>query len=225
MSERTIVVKGTGHVSVKPDLTTITMSLTSAKPDYKKTMETAGKDIEAIRQALMSVGHEREALKTTDFRVRTEYDTVKDAMGRDVRDANGNIQRVFKGYVCNHSLKLEFDFDMKRLGETLMAISTCKSKPTLNIDFSVKDKEAVSIALLENAVANATEKATVMTKAAGVKLGAVRQIHYAWGELRLMSDMRYDAECSSVACCDAAIDIEPDDIKESDTVTVIWAIE
>jgi len=218
MSERRIVVKGTGNVSARPDLTIITMTLNTANPDYKKTMESAGKDIDSIRRALISIGYEREALKTTNFNVRTDYESVP--------DGRGQYQRKFKDYSCHHSLKLEFGFDMKRLGETLMAISTCKSKPEFHIAFSVKDKDAISAELLKNAVTNATDKATIMSKAAGVKLGAVLLIDYSWGELRLLSETRYAlAEEAAEICSTAAVEIEPEDIHETETVTVVWAIE
>jgi len=137
-SNRFITVKGIGSITAQPDLTTITMKLETKTMDYEQTMQRATSEIELVRQALISIGHERQALKTIDFNVNTDYDSQ--------RDAEGNFIRRFTGYKCSHALKLEMDFNMKRLGETLDAISASGASPEFQIAFSVKDKAAVSIA-------------------------------------------------------------------------------
>jgi uncharacterized protein YggE len=120
---------------------------------------------------------------------------------------------------------LEFDLDMKRLGETLTAISSSGASPEFKIAFSVKDKNAVSVKLLENAIINAKEKAAILAKTGGIQLGAIQSIDYCWGEVRLFSqtkysDMEFCEESSAIS-----MEIEPDDINASDSVTVVWAIE
>jgi len=215
MNERTLTVKGIGKVNRPPDAVIITMKLTTTTPEYEKTTECAASDIEAIRKAIVSTGHDRQALKTTDFNIKAEYESVKDAAG--------SWKQKFKGYSCIHQLKLEFDLDMKRLGETLTAISKSGASPEFEINFSIKDKAAVQALLLENAVANAAEKAAILAKASGVSLGAVKHIQYSWGELRLYSETRFDAVGASEAS--AALEIEPEDVETADTVTVIWGIE
>ena len=162
MSERFLTVMGKGSISVKPDLIVMSMKLTTATPEYANTMERAASEAEALKNALISIGYDEKALKTTDFHVSMEYNRIK--------DAKGNWIQKFEGYKCTHSLKLEFDLDMKRLGETLTAIAACGTAPVFQIVFSVKDKNAVSAQLLENAVSNAKEKAAVLARAAGVQL-------------------------------------------------------
>jgi uncharacterized protein YggE len=215
MSERNITVKGVGNVSAKPELTSIPLNLTPPMLEYADVTAKATEELEAVRTALISAHHKRDALKTTDFNISTEYESYK--------DKNGNYKRDFAGYKVSHALKLEFDFDMKRLGETLAAISACGVSPEFQIAFSVKDKNAVSAALLENAVTNAKEKAAILTKAAGVTLGAIARIDYSWGELRLFSETRFnDSVCSASEV--QALEIEPEDIDVADTVTVVWEI-
>ncbi|HHU29759.1 MAG TPA: SIMPL domain-containing protein, partial [Firmicutes bacterium] len=71
MNERTLTVKGIGNVKTAPDLVIIAMNLTTTTPDYTKTTECAALDVEAIRKAIVSTGHDRQALKTTDFNIKT----------------------------------------------------------------------------------------------------------------------------------------------------------
>lgn len=93
-------------------------------------MELAAKKIEYLNAALEEIDFEKKSVKTTNFNVRTDYERVK--------DRNGNYKSLFNGYVCSHRLKVEFDFDTKRLAQTLYAISKCLAEPELSISFTVR---------------------------------------------------------------------------------------
>lgn len=216
---RTITVKGVGRVSTAPDYVVISMSLEAKDNDYDATMELAAKKIEQLNTALEEIGFEKKSVKTTSFNVRTDYERVK--------DGNGNYKSVFNGYVCSHRLKVEFDFDTKRLAQTLYAISRCLAEPELSISFTVKDPTAVNTELLKSATVNAKEKAEILCEASNVKLGSLLSIDYNWGELNIISRTDYDLEekCMAMPCSGLAdIDIEPDDIDVSDTATFVWEI-
>lgn len=110
----------------------------------------------------------------------------------------------------------------------LGAIAVCIAEPELNVQFTVKDKEAVDAALLQSACANAKAKAEILTKASGVTLGELVSIDYNWGELHLFSQTQYDMEDDCMRMGSAAptsIEIEPDDIDISDSVTFVWEIK
>lgn len=216
--DRTITVKGIGKVSIKPDLIILSMTINTLDKDYGKSMAVAANQLEALRAAITSVGFSKDDLKTTNFTVDTKYDNRQ--------DQHGNYQRVFQGFQCSHQLKLEFGFNTIQLGDTLAAISHCSAKPEFSIRFSVKDKQAVSDALLRDAAENARKKAVILCEASSVKLGDLISIDYNWGELNVFSPTRYEMEdrCLSAAPC-GAIDIEPDDINTSDTVTFVWRID
>lgn len=215
--QRTITVKGTGGATTTPDLIRISMGLESKDYTYALTMKSAEEEIESLKEALVSVGFNRKDLKTLDFDVRTEYDHEKDHFG--------NYQRVFKGYICSHQLKLEFDLDTKRLASTLNAISGCSARPTLSIDFTVKDPAAISAEVLRSAAINARAKAEILCTASNVSLGDLLTIDYNWAELSIVSRTEVDMPIAkSMRAPDCNIEIEPDDISVSDTATFIWEI-
>ena len=116
---------------------------------------------------------------------------------------------------------------MGMLGVTLGAIAGCEAKPDFNINFSIKDPNAVYEQLLNSAIENAKLKASVLAKSAGVTLGEIQRIDYNWGELHLYSQTDY--QFNDIMLCKAAaplkMDIEPEDIKVDDTVTIVWAIK
>ena len=214
--QRQISVKGIGSVSAKPDLVVILMNFDTSDKDYPKTMSRAAKELDALKNAIKGIGFDPADLKTTDFSINSEFESVK--------DQHGDYKRIFRGYGARHCLKLEFDFTMPKLSETLFAISNCPTKPEFSIKFSVKDKNAVSEELLISATNNARAKAEILAKAAGVKLVELISIDYSWGELHLYSDTQYADELCEAAPTSGSIDISPEDIDVKDTVTFTWSI-
>lgn len=214
---RTITVKGIGAVSVKPDLIVLRLSMETAEYEYDAAMKAAAEKIDFLNKALEAAGFEKKSAKTADFRVRADYDRLN--------DGKGNYTSVFMGYKCRHELKIEFDFDTKRLAKALSEISKCIAKPEISIDFTVKDSSAVGGELLKAAVKNAREKAEILCAASGAKLGELLSIDYNWGELHLYSATDYDVEgkCMMFGAADD-MDIEPEEIKARDTATFEWEI-
>ena len=217
---RTITVKVMGNVKTAPDYVVVPMNLEAQGMEYEETMEQAAHQIDYLNTSLEAVGFEKKSVKTTNFNVRTAYESVK--------DKNGNYKSVFNGYVCSHRLKVEFDFDTKRLAQTLSAISKSLAKPELSIAFTVKDPSAVNKELLKSATINAREKAKVLCEASDVELGDLLTIDYNWGELNIVSRTDYMLEERVMAMpmrAMADMDIQPDDIEVSDTATFVWEIK
>ncbi len=219
---RTIRVTGRGQIKVKPDTTRITMTLTDVFEEYDETLLRSSEDTEALKDVLSAFGFERSDLKTLSFNVDAEYERY--------RDKNNDYKQRFVGYRFDHVLKVEFKSDNDRLGRILYALANCIVRPEFRISYTVKDPEATKNLLLGKAVTDAAEKAAVLTRAGGVRLKDIQSIDYSWGEIDFeYRPMRGDAriECCSVQMSAKRyeLDIEPDDIDVSDTVTVVWEIE
>ena len=219
--KRTITVKGTGHVSARPDYITLALSLTAADMEYEKAMEDGSRRIGLLEDAARRAGFAKGDLKTISFHVNTQYESVP--------DRNGTYQRRFAGYACVYRLKLAFDFDSGRLAAVLAAIADSKADPELNISFSLRDPAAVGEELLAGAAASARAKAEVLCRASGVELGQLLSIDYNWDELSILSRTRFEMEDSVVpmmaAKSRALPEMEPDDIDLSDTACFVWEIQ
>ena len=215
---KTITVKGVGKATVKPDQVEIRLTLSTKDKVYEKSMSIAAEQIDSLKTAFEKAGFGEGSLKTTNFDIRTVYDSV--------RDRDRNYVSVFSGYECTHNLKLVFDFDTKRLSAALGAIADSRVNPKINIDFTVKNPAAVNELILQDAAANARRKAEVLCAASGVKLGDLICIDYNWGEITYISQAKYAMEdcimAAAAAPCD--IDIDPDDIDAGDTATFVWEI-
>ena len=215
---RTIRVTGKGQLKLRPDTTRITITLEGVYPDYGDTLRHSSKDTEALKDVLSGFGFARTDLKTLSFSVDTEYESYRE------RDA---YKQRFVGYRFQHMLKVEFPSDNQRLGCILYALANCAVSPEFRLSYTVSDPEAAKNELLAKAVEDAKEKAAVLARAAGVTLQCIESIDYSWGEIdieyRPMERMAKPTQ--SLMAKSYALDIEPDDIEISDTVTVIWEIE
>ena len=214
---RTITVRGTGNVTLKPDRTVVSLMLKSLDKDYGKSAEKASKQLEALRSALTEAGFAADALKTEHFNVYAEHE------GRP--DKNGVYRNYFLGYACTHAMKLEFDADSALLSRALSAIAQCVADPELNIRFTVKDRAAAEEELLRSAAENARKKAGILAAASGVQLGELLSIDYNWGELQVFSDTNCSIQAKAMrAECSMDMNVDPADIELSDSAAFVWEI-
>lgn len=216
---RTITVKGVGKATVKPDQVEISMTLKSKHRIYDMSMSMAAEQIDKLKNAFAQAEFEDGCLKTTDFHIRTDYDSA--------RNKDGSYIKVFVGYECTHSLKLVFDFDTARLADALSAVAKSRTNPVIDIDFTVKNPADVHERVLRAAAENARKKAEILCTASGVKLGTLVNIDYNWGEVTYVSRAKYKMADYAVAGAAApcSIDIDPDDIDAGDTAAFTWEIE
>jgi uncharacterized protein YggE len=215
---RTIRVTGRGQLKLHPDATRITVSLEGLYPEYGDALRRSSEDTESLRDLLEGFGFLRSELKTLSFQVDAEYEGYQE---------EGVYRQRFSGYRYRHRMKVEFPSDNQRLGKLLYALARCPAKPEFSLSYTVGDPEAAKNALLGKAMADAREKAAVLTQAAGVALGEIQSIDYSWGEIRFEArpmNRSMLASAKNMAEGSFDMDVEPEDIQVSDTVTVLWEI-
>ena len=224
MTERTIRLTGVGNVSIKPEITIVTLNFNKLFQTYDKALEASAADTLTVKSALECAGIKRNTLKTTYFDIDTKY--------RSEKDEKGNYKSIFEGYKYSQTLRFEFNIDNKLLGRVLYELSKIDIGMTFNLRYGVKDVENAKNLLLESAVKDAMKKANIMAKASGCELGEVLSITYNWDEIDF-EDRHYSTglECRDVkaklSCCAPSydIDIEPDDISRSDEVKIIVSLK
>lgn len=216
---RTIRVTGKGNLKIRPDMTKITTTLTEVCKEYAQALKRSSEDTEKLKELLGKFGFQRADLKTLDFNVDTECEGYTE---------NGAYKQRLVGYRYRHTMKVEFDSDNDRLGKVLYALANSDLHPEFYISYTVKDREAAKNELLHKAVEDAKEKAAVLTQAAGVILKDIQNIDYSWGEIdmevRPANGMMLRKMTTDSAEGSYSMDMEPDDINVSDTVTVLWEI-
>ena len=218
---RTVRVTGKGQIKVHPDMTRITMTLQGLDWDYSETLRRSSEDTEELKSVLEPFGFRPSDLKTLRFDIDTEHESYREG---------DTWKQRFIGYKFEHVVKVEFESDNDRLGNLLYALAHCKLQPEFRISYFVKDPESSKNELLGKAVADAKEKASVLTAAAGVVLKDIQSIDYSWEEINFEYQPMGKAMLMADSLTESAsgghydMNLEPDDIEVSDTVTVIWEI-
>lgn len=220
MSKQTLTVTGTGKKSLKPDLITVSLTLSSQNADYSALTLIEAEKSDELTKALTNLGFDKSDIKTSAFNVKTEYENYE--------DENRTWKRRFTGYSVNHSLSLSFDYDMKLLNEVISALSSCKkADPVFSVGFEIKDKDSASDSLLKAAVKDAERKASAIAEAAGLTLTKIKSIVYGDEEPPFASPatLKRAAGTAELYRGAAEIDITPEDILSEMKVTVVWSAE
>ncbi len=214
-----IIVKGKGTLSVPPDTVIISMTVITGGKEYDQVITEAAEKTESIRQNLDEKGFEVERLKSTGFRVDTEYDTLND---------NGKYTKVFAGYKCTHQLCLDFDLDNDVLSKAISAIAGGDATPEISLDFTVKDKATLKERVLRRAAKDARRNAEVLCDEMNVELGGVLSIDYSPVEYDMVSPTAYHVDNMGLRAAAvsqvASVSVNPDDIKISATAEFVWEI-
>ena len=217
---RTIRVTGKGQIKLKPDMTRIYVTLSQLSKEYEETLKGSSEATEKLKDLLEGYSFERQDLKTLAFDVNTEYEGYEE---------NGVYKQRFAGYRYRHEMKVEFDSNNELLGRILYGLANSDLNPEIRLGYTVRDREAAKNQLLSQAVRDAKDKALVLTQAAGVKLKDIVTMAYSIGEAdfeaRPMRNMMMAKAAVSDEAYGYSMDIQPDDIQVTDTVTVVWEIE
>lgn len=221
--ERTIRVTGKGNISLSPDTIRIMITQSSVEQTYEMAVKASADAKNILTEALGTLGFKKEDLKTLYFNVDSETE------GYQAKDKSWKRRLI--GYRYKHRMKIEFPKESDLLGKVLAVIARSSSEPEFSIEYTVSNPEAAKNELLKRAVEDSGKKAKILSEAAGTKLGDIVNIDYSWGQVEFVSrpvdtfglDLPDVAEDEYISSID--VDIEPDDIDVSDTVTVIWSLQ
>ena len=214
----TIHIKGIGHAEQAPDQVVLSLTLTAQNKEYSAAMKIGSQQIEMLRESIIRAGFKGNDLKTTNFNVNPIYEN------EEYRDGNSKRYRqIFTAFECRHDLKLTFDFDNKKLNKAIDTIASCLSQPKISIAFTIKDVDAFNDEILKSAARDARRKAKVLCAASKVKLGKLIDVNYSWGEISIRHEQVLCEACPTVD--KSSFDIQPEEIKASDTVEFLWEIE
>ena len=216
---RRITVTGKGRLIVSPEITEVTLVINGLEDEYYQALAKSVDQSNLLKMILIENGLKKESLKTKNFNVYKKTKSIK--------DQNGNYHDKFLGYEYDHIISFKFDNDNELLGKLLYSISKLNINPEVKVKYLIKDFEKAKNDLLAVAIKDSMTKAQVMADAANVELGDIESIDYSWGTIRYESNEFRVMNDSSMTLYDAAptsfdIDIEPDDIHITDTVTVVW---
>ena len=215
---RTIRVTGKANMKVAPDQTKIELTIKGFAKLYSEALSKSVEDAKIIKDAIASCGIDRDSLKTENFYTSEKTKSIKDQYG------NTTYKQI--GYDVTHCMNFTFDNNNEILGKVLYVLSKLSINPRISISYVVKDSEKYKDDLIALAVKDAKRKALAMANAAQVNLGDILNMDYSYQTVTF--ETREYLRMDSVMLADSTesfdIDMLPEDMDLTDSVTITWEI-
>lgn len=189
-----ISVVGVGTVKTAPDMATINLTVLREAKTAKEALKNNNQAMADVLGAMKQFGIEDKDLQTSNFSVNPRYVYPKQTNG---------VQQPPKivGYQVSNSLTVRI-LDLEQVGEILDRSITLGVNQGGNIVFGNSDIAELQMQARAKAMKNALKKAEVLTEAAGVEIGDIKQINENSSHARPQPIMR--AEMSMAKMADSA---------------------
>jgi uncharacterized protein YggE len=202
----TIIVSGTGRVSVEPDLADLRLGVSVARPTVAEARAVAATTMEAILGAVGAAGVDRRDVRTTLLSVQPRYDYRE------------NQPPILIGYELANVAEVTVR-DLDRLGEVVDGSLGAGATSMDGLSFRLADPEPAEREARLRAMANARARADVLAEAAGLAIVGVADI--VEGGLPIPPSPRMKAERMMLSA-DASTPVEAGSMEVAVSVTVSY---
>lgn len=219
---QTINVKGIGHVSMPPDTIIIKMQIDAKGEDLQEAMAECSTQLTAVKKATIEqLGIN--GISVEETRLFVEPTHLSEGQNSSFE---GN-SALLNGFKCRQDLSFRFDYDPKTLVTFINTLPRGLSNPVIDVIFTVKDQQALEDCLYKIASDNATQKAEIITKIAGKKLGAIVGFRFPEDEGDEDNELHFFSKDSFQYNLNAGLinsDFRPADIVESAIIELSYEI-
>jgi uncharacterized protein len=156
----TISVTGDGKVYVKPDMAEVSLNFSEIAPTSKEALDKVNQKINNAIQVAKDNGVKDSDITTTNLNIYTEYDYT-------------NNYRKLLGQRATQTLSIkikQLDVKASKAATVIDQLSAIDNIQINNISFDIEDKTAYYTQARELAYNKAKQKASELSKLAGVKL-------------------------------------------------------
>jgi uncharacterized protein YggE len=202
----TIVVGGTGRVSVEPDLADLRLGVSVARPTVDAARTVAASTMEAILAAVAAAGVDRRDVRTALLSVQPRYEYRE------------NQPPTLTGYELANVVEVTVR-DLARLGDVVDGSLRAGATSLDQLSFRVADPEPAEREARLRAMAAARARAEVLAEAAGLAIIGVSDIVEGGGPPVPLPRMK--AERMMLAA-DAATPVEAGSLEILVSVTVSY---
>ncbi len=202
----TIVVGGTGRVSVEPDLADLRLGVSVTRPTVDAARAVAAETMDAILTAVAEAGLDRRDVRTTLLSVQPRYDYRE------------NRQPVLTGYELANVVEVTVR-DLARLGDVVDGTLRAGATSMDSLSFRVADPAPAEREARLRAMAAARARAEVLAEAAGLAIAGVSDI--VEGGIASPPEPRYKAARMMVSE-DASTPVEAGSLEIAVSVTVTY---
>ena len=218
MNVSTIKVVGTGSIHVVPDVTRLQINVQRVFKSYDEAYECAKQNSTWMVKILEYNKQPGQLAKTIQL-------DISDNLVNKYSGGNYVGQKK-EGYKLSQMIKIDLGMDNTLVNNVVRGVGKYIDSAQIDIGYTQRDPRPTQLKMLERAVKDAQEKASIMAKAVGRELGEVESIEYGEMEVHIYSQAR-EIHCNEEAMSvnPTSLDITPDDLVLSDNVNVSWTLK
>lgn len=175
-----IIVEGYGEKKYFPNQISLIFNFEIKKNEYEKVMEEGVAKVSDFMKLLEDQKFSKKDVKTKSFKIteKTKYD-------------DATRKYVFESFLYNQTLKLEFDYDMKKMASLMEDISKFDNAPKYSINFQVKSDDEIGKEIIKLAYENAKYQADAVAAACGKTIVDCKKISFEPFDADLSSSTNY----------------------------------
>ena len=173
---RQISVTGEGKIAVRPDMATFTAGVVTNAVKVKDAQLENTRRSNAVIGFLKQKGLEEKDIKTVGYSIYPQYSYPDPCPlglpGYESYRCPTDKTPKIKSYEVRHTLEIKVR-DLDKTDELLDGLVTSGANEVGSVNFSVEDEEKIKVEARKKAITNAEEKAKVLAKDLGVRLGKI----------------------------------------------------
>jgi len=215
-----ITVEGKSSVKLAPEDISFTVNFSVKDENYKQCAEMSVEKMDKVKKLFIKNGIDEELIKTNSFSIH------------EVQKYDPELRKsVFDGYEANIPVTIRTKKDYEKNDKIFELIKdNLQSSFSLNFALSEEQMETVKEKLIQLAVEDAKQKATVIAQSAQVDLGKIKSIQY--GEPRTIGSFNANMELMraetmplmNAAKADITSVLSPDEIEMRTNIVIAWEI-
>ena len=161
--DRTISVTGTAVVVLEPDYAQLEMGVETESADVSEAQTENARIMDAVISALKQAGCADKDMKTSNFNVYSSYRYEQTSLGKQVSTLVYHVSNTLKVTVR----------DLEKVGAFIDAAAAAGANQMNSLTFLSHSTETAYTQALQDACADAREKAQIIADALGVKVAKV----------------------------------------------------
>lgn len=169
-----LAVDGRGSSQAKPDQATIVIGVTSTNTDAAKAQQINANTSANVNKAIKSLGIEAKDIQTNNYSFRPVY-----------RNDENRTQKI-SGYAVNNSI-VAVIHDISKTGQVIDTALNAGANEISSLDFSASNTTLIRKDALQNAVADARNKADIIAASFGKRIIGIQSISESTGDIEARS--------------------------------------
>ncbi len=157
-----VITSGEGVVKRAPDQAWVTIAAESRAKTPGEAQKLNADAMSTVMQRLKGVGLPAEAIQTSGYELRPEFDYA-------------NNRQTLRGYVARNAIEVRVD-DLPKLGQVLDVAVAAGATSVSGIRFDLKERANAEQTALQRAVSDARAQANTAAQAAGMRVERILRI-------------------------------------------------